>query len=62
MGNVIIEYFEEQGEKRGAERQKEEIAKNMLAKGMDVLDIIEVTGLSVERMREIRKTKQSKAV
>ena len=58
MGNVIIEYFEE----LGAERQKEEIAKNMLAKGMDVLDIIEVTGLSIERMREIRETMQAKAV
>ena len=62
MGNVIIEYFEELGEKRGAERREEEIAKSMLDKGMDLLDIIEVTGLSVERIRKLRETIQNKAV
>ena len=55
MGNVIFEVFEERGWKRGTEAKEEEIAKKMLAKNMDVLDIIEITGLSTERLREIRK-------
>ena len=50
-GNVILDY----AENRGAERRAEEIAGKMLTKHMDVLDIIEVTGLSVEKIREIRK-------
>jgi len=52
MGNVFIEYFEERGEKRN----QEETAKRMLAKNMDILDIIEVTGLSTERIRELRES------
>ena len=62
MGNVIIEVFERAGEKRGAERREEEIAKNMLAKGIDLLDIIEVTGISTERMRKLRESVESKVV
>ena len=52
MGNVFIEYFEE----RGVERNKEETARKMLAKCMDALDIIEVTGISAERLRELRES------
>ena len=66
MGNIIIETAEKMGEKRGekmgAERREEEIVKNMLSKGMDALDIIEVTGLSVDRIRKIRETVQDRAV
>jgi len=51
MGNVIFEYLEE----RGAERKQEEIARKMLDKNMDVLDIIDVTGLTTERIRELRE-------
>jgi hypothetical protein len=51
MGNVIIEYFEE----IGAKRKGEEDARRMVAKGYDVLDIIEITGISAERLREIVK-------
>jgi hypothetical protein len=51
MGNVIIEYFEEIGEKR----KGEDAARKMVAKGYDVLDIIEITGISAERLREIVK-------
>jgi hypothetical protein len=51
MGNVIFEYLEE----RGAERRQEEIARKMLDKNMDVLDIIDVTGLTTERIRELRE-------
>jgi hypothetical protein len=62
MGNVIIEYFEEIGEKRGAERREDEIAQKMLSKGMDVLDVIEVTGLSAERIRKMRDSINNEAV
>jgi ABC-type cobalt transport system substrate-binding protein len=55
MGNVIIEYFEELGVKRGREQQKEEAAQKMVAKGYDLLDVLEITGISVERLREIAK-------
>jgi hypothetical protein len=59
MGNVIIEYFEELGEKRGIdlgrEQKSEETAKKMIAKGYDLLDIIELTGISADRLREIAK-------
>jgi hypothetical protein len=51
MGNLIIEYCEEIGEKR----KGEETARKMVAKGYDVLDIIEITGISAERLREIVK-------
>jgi hypothetical protein len=62
MGNVIIEVFEEIGEKRGAERREEEIARKMLSMGMDTLDIIEATGLSTERIRKMRESLRSEAV
>ena len=58
MGNVIFEYLVESGEKRA----QEEIAQKMLVKNMDVLDIIEVTGLSVERIREMREAIRNEAV
>ena len=58
MSNVIIEYFEE----LGAERREEEIARKMLAKGMDALDIIDITGLSTERIRRIRESIRDEAV
>jgi len=43
------------GEERGKERSKEEIAKKLLALGIDNLDIVEATGISPERIREMRK-------
>jgi hypothetical protein len=61
MGNVIIEYFEELGEKRGIdigkEQKSEEAAQKMVDKGYDLLDIIEITGIGAERLREIAKNK-----
>jgi hypothetical protein len=65
MGNLIIEYCEEVGEKRGIEigiergieLKGEEDAKKMVAKGYDLLDIIEITGISAERLREIAQQK-----
>ena len=34
----------------------------MLAKGYDLLDIIEITGISTERLREIREAVRSEPV
>ena len=62
MGNIILETVEEYGRKKGKEEEKVEIARKMLNLGIDMLDIIEATGLSAERLREIRDTTHSKAV
>lgn len=62
MGNIILEAVEEYGIKKGEEKSRIEIAQKMLNLGIDMLDIIEATGLSAERLREIRDTTHSKAV
>lgn len=56
--NVILQV----AENHGGERRAEDIAKKMLAKNMDVLDVIEVTGLNTERIREIRESVSKEAV
>ena len=58
MGNVIIETFQELAVKH----REEEIAKKLLQMGMDALDVIEVTGISIERIREIRESIRNDAV
>ena len=50
MGNVIFEYFEERAEKRN----KEEIAKKMISRGYDSLEVVDITGLSIEQVKELR--------
>jgi len=50
MGNVIFEYLEERGEKRGME----EIAKKMIIRGYDSLEIVDLTGIDIERLCELR--------
>ena len=45
----------EQGIERGIERGKEQVARNLLGKGMDVADVQEATGLSLERVEELKK-------
>jgi len=57
-GNVIIEYLHEEG----AERNKEETARRMIAKGYDSIEVIEITGLSLECVSEIRKSVLSEAI
>ncbi len=42
-------------EEKGAKKEKIEIAKNLIQKGLDDDLITETTGLSVEEVREIRK-------
>ena len=43
----------ESGIEQGIKEEKIEIAKNMLSKGMDIGDISEVTGLSIEEIRKL---------
>ena len=44
----------EQGLERGTEQSKNEIAKNMLKKGIDISLISEVTGLSNEQINNLK--------
>ena len=65
MGNVIIEFAEsygekrgikigeKRGEKRGIQMNAEETARKMAAKGYDIQDIVEMTGVSLERLKEL---------
>ena len=55
-GNVIFKVLEEIGEKRGAERRQEEIAIKMLLKGSKLSDIIEFTGVDIDRLEELRNS------
>ena len=62
MGNVIIEYFEERGETRGLRRKQEETALKMIEKGYDSLEIVDITGISIERIRKLREAVSDEAV
>ena len=42
------------GQKKGKEEQKIQIAKNMLNKGIDMKDIVDITGLSQEEIQSIK--------
>jgi len=46
---------EERGEKIGAKKANEATARRLLAKGLEVRDIVEVTGLDEERVIEIQR-------
>jgi hypothetical protein len=56
--NVILRV----AENYGAERKVEEIARKMLAKGMDTLDVMDFTGLTTEQIREMRESMSKEAV
>ena len=47
--NTLIE----EAEQRGIEKNKLEIAKNMLKKGMNIEDIIDITGLTKEQIKKL---------
>ena len=49
-----IEKGFEDGKEKGAKEEKLQIAKNMLKKGMNVSDIIEVTGLTKEEIEKLK--------
>ena len=61
MGNVIIEFFEERGERRGIERTQEEIAVKMLQDNCDLLDIIRYTGIDAEHLNKLRSAMRSES-
>ena len=44
----------EKGMKQGMEQRSLEIARKMLAKGMDAASVMEITGLSVEQMQLLK--------
>ena len=43
-----------QGMEKGLEQRSLEIARKMLAKGMDVASVMEITGLSAEQMQQLK--------
>ena len=46
------------GEERGLKKGKEEMARNMLKKGLDMSLISEISGLNIEEIQELTKTNQ----
>ena len=44
----------EKGMKKGLEQRSLEIARKMLAKGMDASSVMEITGLSAEQMQQLK--------
>lgn len=53
----IVEGMEKgmkQGMKQGLEQRSLEIARKMLAKGMDAASVMEITGLSAEQMQQLK--------
>ena len=44
----------EKGMKQGMEQRSLEIARKMLAKGMDAASVMEFTGLSAEQMQQLK--------
>lgn len=42
------------GMKQGMEQRSLEIARKMLAKGMDAASVMEITGLSAEQMQQLK--------
>ena len=44
----------EMGMKQGMEQRSFEIARKMLAKGMDAASVMEITGLSAEQMQQLK--------
>ena len=57
-GNVILDFAEEYG----AKREKEETVKRMLLKGCKLSDIVDFTGIDIDRLVELKDAVQSEAV
>ena len=49
-----MEKGREEGRAEGMNLRSLEIARKMLAKGMDAASVMEITGLSAERMRQLK--------
>ncbi len=50
---TATEIGEQKGLKKGAEKKAVDIAKNLLAKGMDCNTIAEITGLTEEEIKKL---------
>jgi len=65
-GHVLLDVAEEYGEKRGIKlgevRQQEGTAKRMLAKGCKLSEIIEFTGIGIDRLGELQESMRNEAV
>ena len=61
-GNVIIKVAEEIGEERGRLDEKETIAKKMLISGCRLSDIINFTGLDLDRLEDLRNSLHAEVV
>ncbi|WP_017416656.1 hypothetical protein [Clostridium tunisiense] len=48
-------FYDPEVEKRGAEKNAERIAKNLLLKGFNIEIVAEITELNLERVKEIAK-------
>lgn len=48
-------FYDPEVEKRGAQKEKENIARNLLHKAFDIELVAETTGLSLERVKELAK-------
>jgi len=57
-GNVILDVAEEYG----AKREKEETVRRMLLKGCTLSDIVDFTGINIDRLVELKDATQSEAV
>ena len=52
---AIIAYAEEKAEARGIKKNRNEIARNMLAKGYSVAEVIGITNLSRGQVRALSR-------
>jgi predicted transposase/invertase (TIGR01784 family) len=52
---TIAERLKEEGRQEGKEEGKEEVAKNLLKMNLDLKEIEKATGLSKEKILEIKK-------
>jgi predicted transposase/invertase (TIGR01784 family) len=52
--SVIYQDILKEGEERGLEQKAQEIAIKMINKGIDIETIVDVTGLTIEQVRELQ--------
>ena len=51
-----IEYAKEEGKKEGIEEGIEKVVKSMLDKNIDIKDIVDITGLSEEKILSLKNS------
>jgi predicted transposase/invertase (TIGR01784 family) len=52
---TIAELFKAEGMEKGIEKAKHEIAERLLAKNMDLTSIADITGLPLEKIKELKQ-------